>query len=283
MKPIVSEYSFVPTLERASIADYVRLFDASFAGDGKLNADYLHWQYLANPHGRVIGVDAFMGGNLAAHYAIIPRRYRLGTQVFDAALSVNTATHPQHKGKGLFTKLAEATYLAAAQHGVKFVVGVANANSVGGFTRKLGFTALGQIRLYAGFNATVAAADSLDLDVQAAWLDWRLCNPSRRYERVTHGDGSTTLRTHVKGMPFNIARVSTAVLVDSQRATSLSLNRAMMPGLSPVFAATAPSVFKLPLMIQPSPWHVIWRTLDPNINASLAGRLRFDGLAMDTF
>ncbi len=280
----MSEYTLVPSLEWASIADYVGLFGASFAGDDKLNADYLHWQYLANPHGQVIGVDAFMGGALVAHYAIIPRRYRLGTQVFDAALSVNTATHPQHQGKGLFTKLAEATYFAAAQRGVKFVVGVANANSVGGFTRKLGFTSLGQIRLYAGFKATVAAANSLDLDVQASWLDWRLGNPSRRYEGVKHGDGTTTLQTQVKGIPFNIARVSTEVLLESQRTASLGLNRALMPGLSPVFASTStPSVFQLPLWAQPSPWHVIWRTLDPTFNASLAGRLRFDGLSMDTF
>jgi GNAT superfamily N-acetyltransferase len=143
----MSDYVLVPSLERATVADYVVLFAQSFAGDNKLNASYLGWQYESNPHGKVIGMDAFLGDELAAHYAIIPRRYRLGVQIFDAALSVNTATHPQHQGKGLFTKLAAATYELAAQRGVKFVVGAANANSVGGFTRKLGFTALGQIRL----------------------------------------------------------------------------------------------------------------------------------------
>ncbi len=283
MKLIVPDYTFVPALERATIDDYVSLFNASFAGDGKLNADYLRWQYLANPHGQVIGVDAYLGDDLVAHYAIIPRRYRLGTEVFDVALSVNTATHPLHQGKGLFTKLAEATYQIAAQRGVKFVVGAANANSVGGFTRKLGFTALGQIRLYAGFKAVAASTDSLVLDVQSDWLEWRLGNPSRRYERVKHWDGSTTLRTYVKGLPFNIARVHTATLLDSQRAAALRLNRGLVPGLAPFFGATKPSVFQLPLWVQPSPWHVIWRALDPSINSSLLGHLQLDGLSMDTF
>lgn len=283
MELTLPNYTFVPSLERATIDDYVSLFRDSFSGDGKLNADYLRWEYLANPHGQVIGVDAFLGDNLVAHYAIIPRRYRLGTQIFDAALSVNTATHPLHQGKGLFTKLAEITYQLAAQRGVKFVVGAANANSVGGFTRKLGFTVLGQIRLYVGFKAVAATTEYLDLDIQPDWLEWRLANPSRRYERVTHCDGSTTLRTHVKGLPFNIARVITTNLVDSQPATSLSLNRALIPALAPVFAATKPTGFQLPLWVQPSPWHVIWRLLDPSISPSLSVRLRLDGLSMDTF
>jgi hypothetical protein len=163
------------------------------------------------------------------------------------------------------------------------VVGAANANSVGGFTRKLGFTVLGQIRLYLGFKAVAPTSDFLDLDIQPDWLEWRLGNPSRRYERVTHGDGSTTLRTHVKGLPFNIARINTATLVDCQRAASLSLSRALIPGFAPVFAIKKPSVFQLPLGVQPSPWHVIWRTLDPTIDSLLSGWLRFDGLSMDTF
>ncbi|MEN9544092.1 MAG: hypothetical protein RLZZ598_925, partial [Pseudomonadota bacterium] len=176
------EYAFVPALERASAEDYVHLFEASYGGDDKLSTKYLEWQYLHNPDGRVIGFDAFLGDELAAHYAIIPRCYTLGGAIFKAALSVNTATHPGHQGKGLFIKLAHATYQAAAERGVQFVVGVANAQSVGGFTRKLGFSEVGQVRLHSGFGAPARADEALDLKLSADWLSWRLANPSRRYE-----------------------------------------------------------------------------------------------------
>lgn len=273
----MADYTLVPALDRATISDYVALFDQAFGGDGKLSADYLQWQYLANPHGRVIGFDAYHGDALAAHYAIIPRRYRLGAHHFEAALSINTATHPQHQGKGLFTKLAAATYELAVQRSVRFVVGAANANSVGGFTRKLGFVALGQVRLYASFAAPRRSEDSLDLDVDADWLDWRLTNPSRSYTCVRHRDGSATLRTQVKSVGFNIGRVDAALLPAMAKASAL------IPALSPSFGPTQHAGIRLPLRLQPSPWHMIWRTLDPTLDSSLPGRLGFDGLAMDTF
>jgi GNAT superfamily N-acetyltransferase len=272
------DYTLVPALDHASIGDYVALFDQAFGGDGKLGASYLQWQYVDNPHGRVIGYDAYAGDELAAHYAIIPRRYRLGTQIFEAALSVNTATHPRHQGKGLFTKLAAATYERAAQRGFRFVVGAANANSVGGFTRKLGFEALGQIRLYATFKAPGSGPQALDIDVDAHWLEWRLANPSRAFAVIRHGDGSATLRTHVRAAAFSVGRVSAALLPQGLASAS-----PLLPALSPYYGDAPPTGMRLPLRLQPSPWHMIWKSLDPSLDPSLTRRLRFDGLAMDTF
>lgn len=278
-------YTLVPALERASIDDYVDLFNKSFGGDDKLNARYLDWQYLRNPDGRVIGFDAFLGDELAAHYATIPRRYGVAGSDHKAALSVNTATHPAHQGKGLFTKLADATYREAAARGVQFIVGVANGQSVGAFTRKLGFTELGRVRLYAGFKAVRAEQEALDLRVTADWLAWRLANPSRRYERVRHADGSTSLSTSLKGIPFRFARIDTQVLQESRVEAAIPAASGIVPGLSPYFAASNSVGLRLPLPLkmQPSPWHVIWRSLDAGCDATLASRLRLDGLAMDTF
>jgi GNAT superfamily N-acetyltransferase len=279
----MADYTLAPSFQLARIDQYVALFGASYAGDAKLSASYLEWQYVSNPHGQVIGFDAFKGEELAAHYAIIPRRYRCGARVFQAALSVNTATHPDHQGKGLFTKLANATYQAAVDRGVSFVVGVANANSVGGFVRKLRFTALGHVRLYAGVCAPRNAADLLELEGDSDWLAWRLSNPSRMYNHISHHDGTSTLRTYVRGIPFNIGRVHSSNLTASMNRGLAAKGCRLLPGLTPLFTPMAPSVLRLPLRVQPSPWHVIWRTLDSDLDASLALQLRFDGLSMDTF
>ena len=92
----MTDYTLHPALERASIEDYISLFDLAFPGNDKLGKAYIDWLYLQNPDGPVVGVDAYLGGELAAHYATIPRRYCVGGTHHKALLSVNTATHPAH-------------------------------------------------------------------------------------------------------------------------------------------------------------------------------------------
>jgi hypothetical protein len=271
-------YTIKPALERASIEDYVGLFRSSFA-DSKFSADYLRWQYLENPHGRVIGMDAFNGDELVAHYAIIPRRYALASKTFRAALSVNTATHPDHQGpQGLFFRLAKATYKSAEESGVQFIVGAANAKSFRGFTRILNFRSLGHIRLYASLGAVPPKTDALDVSMDADWASWRFRNPARNYSVA--GRSCVQLSTVVKGVPFHLANVpheAVGCLPDLRKGLRF------MPGLTPYFGPEAPSFGQLPLRFQPSPWHVIWKALDSGLAPDLPAKLRLDGLGMDTF
>jgi hypothetical protein len=46
-------------------------------------------------------------------------------------------THPNHQGKGLFTKLAKLTYDLAKEEGIEFIFGFPNKNSYPGFIKKL--------------------------------------------------------------------------------------------------------------------------------------------------
>lgn len=280
----MSDYVLHPVLSKASLSDYLRLFMDAFGADEKFTPEYLTWQYTANPHGRVIGFDAYLGEELAAHYVVIPRRYRSGCHDMLAALSLNTATHPAHQGKGLFVKLATATYEAAANLGVKFVVGAANANSVGGFTKRLGFQSRGQIRLQLALRAPSSREPALDLSLDEEWLTWRFANPSRRYVEARHSDGSSTVRTWVRNVPFNLCRVPTGHLSATHVGSRVQRGLTVLPALTPVFGPGSDGAgFRLPLRMQPSPWHVIWRSLSSDADEDLAGRLRFGGLSMDTF
>ncbi len=275
----MAEYQFYPALTKASIADYVTLFSDAFGRTNKLSTDYLKWQYLENPNGKVIGADAFKGDELAAHYSIIPQIYQHNSSKYKGALSVNTATHPKHQGRRLFTSLAEETYSLAFERGIQFIVGAANGNSFGGFVRRLNFTLLGQVRLYAKFGPTQVTEDALDISSDNQWLKWRLSNPSTEYQKVSCSD-STIIRTWIKGFPFN---VGTITKTQSAAFNEISQGTGIIPALTPYFSPRPAGILQIPLTLQPSPWYLIWRTLDSGIGSLLRERLVFSGLNMDTF
>ncbi|MFQ5495797.1 MAG: GNAT family N-acetyltransferase, partial [Phycisphaerae bacterium] len=152
-----------------------------------LTPAYLRWLYADNPRGQVIGFNAWSGGELAGHYAVIPIRALLDGKTVHAALSLNTAVHPDHQGKGLFTRLAEMTYDRAVALGVDHVVGVANANSTPGFVRKLAFESVGRLeaRLFWRWPRPAVAGSVAAGRWSRRWdaddLSWRIRNPSARY------------------------------------------------------------------------------------------------------
>ena len=69
---------------------------------------YLAWQYVQNPVGPVVGVNAYAGDALAAHYVTLPMEARVGGVTVRGLLSLNTATHPDHQGKGCLLYTSDA-------------------------------------------------------------------------------------------------------------------------------------------------------------------------------
>lgn len=161
-----------------------QLLHAVFRTSSIYTQDYLHWQYFQNPDGDAIGFDAYAGGDLAAHYVVIPFMAHVCGRLEKGALSLNTATHSAHQGRGLFIRLAEATYAAARVSGCKFIVGIANANSTPGFLRKLKFQLVSPLEAHVGVGA-VRLVGERQVEFRRYWSDaakqWRLANPSRRY------------------------------------------------------------------------------------------------------
>lgn len=276
----MSEYTLSPLFENSKLVDYEKLFFESFAGDGKLSGEYLDWQYLKNPDGQAIGFDAHFNGDLVAHYSIIPRTYSIDGVKYLGALSVNTATHPGHQGKGLFIKLAKATYDLAKERGVNFVIGVANANSVGGFIRKLGFNDLGSVRLYLGVRKNFFLANKFfDISLNDDWCKWRLNNPSRIYRCHSFDDNRVLVYTNVKNIRFNLGLIDKIFLNESIKVTNFDFGF----GLTPNFGGDSTIFGRIPLRMQPSPWHVISKKLNDDFDQKLFDKLRLNGLSMDTF
>lgn len=178
------EYILKKTLtDDSNLIEYAKLLSSVFINSTKFSYDYLKWQYKDNPQGEVVGYDAYFNDVLVAHYVTIPVLYLFNGVETKGLLSLNTATHKDHQGKGLFTKLANKTFEEGVNLGYKFVIGVANENSTHGFTKKLGFNLLTSLIVKTGIGNIIYDAENYH--TKPIWdkksLAWRLSNPQKKY------------------------------------------------------------------------------------------------------
>lgn len=207
----------------AVLKEYQQLLQLVFESRAsKFSIDYLKWLYKDNPVGSVVGFNAYMGDTLAAHYVAMPIYMNIYGEKTLGLLSLNTATHPDHRGKRLFSILAEHTYKYAAENGYRFVIGVSNANSTHGFVKNLGFSLIGPLTFKVGIGQDIYQRTTYTFT--RYWdkeiIEWRLKNPSMSYYKngdmivspikpgfkklVYHDkDGIVTL-TRLYGRPFNL-------------------------------------------------------------------------------
>lgn len=166
----------------------VDLFSASFPKADKFSFEFLDWQYIQNPNGKVVSFNAFTeDGTLAAHYATIPIQMIINGNKERGLLSLNTATHPDHQGHRLFTTLADKTYQYAKNNGYKYVIGVANANSTHGFLKYLGFYMVAPLDFKIGIGDIFQSEVPLNINhifYDEEILKWRLHCPQYNYSAL---------------------------------------------------------------------------------------------------
>ncbi len=110
--------------------------------------DFDFWRLFQTPHGVCPTAVALDGEKFAGLYTLWPISLNLGGEVVVGAQSMDTMTHPDYQGKGLFTKLALASYEIAAGRGIKAMYGFPNVNSYPGFVRRLNWDHTGDIWHY---------------------------------------------------------------------------------------------------------------------------------------
>lgn len=141
--------------------------------------------YLNNPAGKVISFNAFYGEELVAHYACIPYKMEIEGRVVMGLFDMATVTHPDHRGKGLFKKLAQTTYDYAKKNGFEFVLGVANANSFPGYMKYFPFTFVGQLEVKMGLGTKIDSDGDKTFKVyrDSEIVNWRLEACKANYSR----------------------------------------------------------------------------------------------------
>lgn len=270
------------------LRDCARLLNRVFPHASHLTEKYLDWQYVRNPDGRAIGFNAYQRDVLAAHYVTIPVRARLEGNPRTGVLSLNTATHPDHQGRKLFTRLAEKTYEAAAAAGHDFVVGVANANSTPGFTRKLGFQLVGGLDARLGIGrpsrGSPREAGAFERVWDRASLAWRLANPSKGY-RVRTDDSwcrvdAATERPGIKALLGEFDREIEPVETERDELGFRPLT--LWIGIDPSVRWSRSLYLDIPRCFRRSPLNLIFRPLTSPLPLRRE-EVRFQALDFDPY
>jgi GNAT superfamily N-acetyltransferase len=245
-------------IERGDIAHHEALFNLCFPLSN-LNRQYLEWLYFSNPLGNVVGFDAMDGEILAAHYACIPTR--IGNSL--GLLSLNTATHPEYRSKGLYQKLARMTYERWNQE-FNFVVGVANAQSSRAFVKHLGFTEMGRLNLRFGelHRPTAGARTWTESEIK-----WRISSPRQSIRCKPTTDGLFQLAVRPKHFPFSIKSLVASHESLSSKEENVETNRY---GFTVDWIKGHHPRIQLPEKMKPSPLVMIYQSLngpDTDINS----------------
>jgi len=255
------------------LGQVTQLLQACFPDAKKFTEQFLKWQYVDNPCGKVHGYNAFLNGELAAHYATIPVDYIIKGKKCKGLLSLNTATALNHRGKKLFKNLAEKTYETAKDLGYEFIIGVANANSTHGFVNKMQFQLVAPLEVKIGFGDVKGDENLIQLKSIKGenWLKWRLSNPAQRYNIFKKGVYSEFIK------PFLIAYLSKAI----------STNRSFFGvtlwiGLTPK-SKTRGLLVNFPDKLKPSPLNLIFRDLTGAIGQIDKHSVDFELLDFDAY
>lgn len=255
--------------DEAAYTDYVALFGQCFPGVEKFNRDYLHWLYSDNPDGKVVGFDAHDGERLAAHYVCIPARALVGGEEVRVLLSLNTATHPDYQGKGLFTQLAEQTYAAGAAQGFDCVYGVANANSTPGFIRKLKFQLVAPLTAKVGIGALgIDFSDQAPAQFQRCWspqaLAWRCASPVNTLNASIGRDRTTFSAPALLGGAF-VASAEISATAPVKASDGFASPLRLFIGRVPTAWQRPALYMDIPQRLRPSPLNLIYRSFSGRV------------------
>ncbi len=105
------------------------------------NLKWLHQQNLTNSHTIYYAIH---NSTVAAIYTAMPVFFNINRHKAIALQSIDTITDANHRGKGLFPKLATKLYDDAEANGLELVYGFPNENSAPGFFKKLQWVSFGE-------------------------------------------------------------------------------------------------------------------------------------------
>lgn len=144
----MSENVFYVESFQGDISELNSLFGTAYPEDSPLvDSDFLRWQYENNPAGKAVIAcgRSTEDQSLVGVYVVAPVDLWLNGVQVKGALSLNTFTREDFRGKGMFTTLAKSCYSLAGQSGINVIIGFPNPMSYGGFIKKLGFADLGNV------------------------------------------------------------------------------------------------------------------------------------------
>ena len=104
-----------------------------------------NWEYKDNPSNRIEIILAIDKENIVGHYAVIPVKMKIKDEINLMSLSLDTMTHKDYRGRGIFPKLASKLYKELGESGISITFGFPNKNSINGFISKLNWVEISDV------------------------------------------------------------------------------------------------------------------------------------------
>ncbi|MBL6444769.1 GNAT family N-acetyltransferase [Fulvivirga sp. 29W222] len=131
--------------ETADIPDIVSLLKLSLGESLMPKSDsYWRWKHIDNPFGPSYVLLAEEKGQIIGVRAFMKWEWRNGAHILRTVRAVDTATHPDHQGKGIFKKLTLSMLDLCRHEEVDFVYNTPNDKSMPGYI-KMGWKSLGKL------------------------------------------------------------------------------------------------------------------------------------------
>jgi GNAT superfamily N-acetyltransferase len=129
-------------------------------------AAFYTWKHHANPFGRspawiAVDGDRIVGLRVWLRWRFVERERR-----WEAVRAVDTATHPEYQGRGIFRRLTTSSLDVLRQRGVAHVFNTPNEQSRPGYL-KMGWEQVGTLPIGVRFRSPVAAARAVRARVPA--------------------------------------------------------------------------------------------------------------------
>ena len=148
--------------------------------------NYWVWKHLKNPFGESMVLVADNNGQLIGVRAMMRWSWQRGNDIFNTLRAVDTVTHPDHQGRGIFSFLTQKIVDRAFDQGVNFIFNTPNRKSLPGYL-KLGWTSVGKLKVGLSFLPSFFRSSSR---CQHALVDFtcldQLCNRWNALQETAH-------------------------------------------------------------------------------------------------
>ena len=111
----------------------------------KKTEEVWRFKHIDNPFGESLVLVAEENNYIVGVRAFMRWKWQRGDQVYSAFRAVDTATHPDHQGKGIFKKLTLRALEIGKERGVHFVFNTPNTQSKPGYL-KMGWEVVDRLR-----------------------------------------------------------------------------------------------------------------------------------------
>jgi GNAT superfamily N-acetyltransferase len=137
------------------------LLDVTLGGGpaGERPVDFFRWKHLENPAGRSFMLVAELDGELVGFRSFMRWRFVAGGTQIRAVRAVDTATHPDHQGRGIFSTLTLRA-LEDLRADTDLVFNTPNESSLPGYL-KMGWRTAGRLPVWIRVRRPLAFARGL--------------------------------------------------------------------------------------------------------------------------